>query len=63
MTGLPLEKFRTNSVFMASSSFSKNLKEKKYFEHETGIDLTVSSTLKKPSKTIHVLFRDVSDYS
>jgi len=28
----------------------------KPLEHKTGIDLTVSSTLKKPSKTIHVLF-------
>jgi len=34
-----------------------------FLEHKTGIDLTVSSTLKKPSKNYTVLFRDVSDYS
>jgi len=39
------------------------IQNQKILEHKTGIDLTVSSTLKKPSKNIHVLFRDVSDYS
>jgi len=40
-------------------------------DHKTGIDLTVSSTLKKPSKNytcfiskhFGLFFRDVSDYS
>jgi len=31
-------------------------------EHKIGIDLTVSSTLKKPSKIYTSLFWDVSDY-
>ena len=37
--------------------------QKYSLEHKIGIDLTVSSTLKMPSKNYRFLFWDVSDYS
>jgi len=40
-----------------------NSKTFQFLEHKIGIDLTVSSTLKKPSKNYTFLFWVVSDYS